>query len=98
MYCQHQCNNSINRIHERALRIAYDDYIFESRLEKDDSVTIHQRNILTLALEIFKTENCLNSSFMKNIFCPTQHNYNTRNKGFAHPNPRTVAYGIESFG
>ena len=96
MYCQGQCNNSINRIHERALRIAYNDYIspFVSLLEKDDSVTIHQRNTLTLALEIFKTENALNPSFMKNIFCPTQHNYNTRNKGFAHPNPRTVTYWI----
>ena len=100
MYCQRQCNNSINRIHKRALRIAYNDYIstFESLLEKDDSVTIHQRNIQTLALEIFKTDNGLNPSFMKNIFCPTQHNYNTRNKRFAHPNPRTVTYGIESFG
>ena len=100
MDVQRQCNNSINRIHERTLRIAYNDYIspFESLLEKDDSVTIHQRNILTLALEIFKTENGLNPSFIKNIFWPTQHNYNTRNKGFAHPNPRTVTYGIESFG
>ena len=100
MYCQRQCNNSINRIHERKLRIAYNDYIspFVSLLEKDDSVTIHQRNILTLALEIFKTENGLNPSFMKNICCPTQHNYITRNKCFAHPNPRTVTYGIESFG
>ena len=34
MYCQRQCNNSVNRIHERALRIAYNDYIssFESLL------------------------------------------------------------------
>ena len=34
MYCQRQCNNSINRIHERALSIAYNDYIssFESLL------------------------------------------------------------------
>ena len=100
MYCQRQCNNSINGIHERALRIAYNEYIspFESLLEKDDSVTIHQRNILTLALAIFKTENGLNPSFMKNIFCPTQHNYNTRNKRFAYPNPRIVTYGFESFG
>ena len=29
--------------------------------------------------------------YYRSIFCPTQHNYNTRNKGFAHPNPRTVA-------
>ena len=58
MYCQQKSNNRINKIHERALRIAYDDYVsdFHSLLDKDDSVTIHQRNIQVLALEIYKTK------------------------------------------
>ena len=100
MYCQRQSNNLINRIHERALRIAYNDYTstFIALLEKDDSVSIHQRNIQALALEIFKTKNDLNPNFMKNIFCPVNHNYNTRNENLAHPNPRTVTYGLETFG
>ena len=80
MYCQRQSNNLINKIHERALRIAYNDYVssFEALLEREDSISIHQKNIQTLATEIFKTKNDLNPSFMKNIFCPVGHKYNTR--------------------
>ena len=70
MYCQRKSNNLINRIHERALRIAYNDYEsnFGQLLEKDNSVTIHHRNIQTLATEIYKTLNYLNLIFMKEMF------------------------------
>ena len=56
MYCQRESNNLINKIHERALRIAYGDYesTFDALLEKDGSVSIHQRNIQTLATEVLK--------------------------------------------
>ena len=39
-------NKKINHIHERPLGGLYDDYSsnFEDRLNKDKSVTIHQRN------------------------------------------------------
>ena len=100
MFCQRQSNNMINRIHERALRIAYNDYTssFVNLLNKDHSITIHQRNIQALAVEIYKTQNGLNPIFMKDIFCPPQHGYNTRNQIFSYPNPKTVSYGTESFG
>ena len=70
MYCQRKSNNLVNGIHERALRIAYNDYIsgFDILLEKDNSVTIHQRNIQTLLLEIYKSLNGLNRSFITEIF------------------------------
>ena len=44
MYCQRRSNNLINRIHERALRIAYNDYVsdYSSLLDKDESLTIHK--------------------------------------------------------
>ena len=49
-------NNEINHIHERALHIVCHDYSssFEDLLNKDKSVTIHQRNLQQLAIEIFK--------------------------------------------
>ena len=77
MYCQRKSNNLINRIHERALRIAYNDYLsdFNSLLVKDDSVIIHHRNIQALTLEIYKTLNNLNPQFMKEVFCLKQQNY-----------------------
>ena len=70
MYCQRKSNNLINRIHERALRIAYSDYVsdFNTLLAKDDSVIIHEKNIQALTLEIYKTINGLNPSFMPDIF------------------------------
>ena len=47
MFCSRKLNHKINRLHERALRIAYADYTssFEDLLIKDGTVTIHQRNL-----------------------------------------------------
>ena len=59
MFCQRRSNNLINKIHERALRIAYNDYEsdFETLLQKDNTITIHQRNIHALAIEVYNTLN-----------------------------------------
>ena len=100
MYCQRKSNNLINRIHERALRIADNDYVsnFNQLLEKDDSVTIHHRNIQALATEIYKTLNNLNPVFMKEVFSLKTHSYPLRTQNLIYPNPRTVSHGLESFG
>ena len=65
----------MNKIHERALRIAYGDYEsnFDAHLEKDSYISIHQRNIQTLATQVFKTKNDLNPSLMKYIFNSVNH-------------------------
>ena len=46
-------NNKINRIHEIALRITYNDKSssLQKLLERDNSVTMHHRNIKILATE-----------------------------------------------
>ena len=56
--------------HERALRIAYKDNVssFENLLLMDNLVTIHQKNLQLLMIEIYKTKHDLNPSFMKQIF------------------------------
>ena len=66
MFHDRNLNNKINRIHERALRIAYKDNVstFEKLLEMDNSVTVHQRNLQLLMVEIYKTKYNLNPSFM----------------------------------
>ena len=76
--------------------IAYDDYVsdFDSLLEKDNSVTIHQRNIQLLTLEIYKTQKDLNPK----LFSIKKHNYPTRRQPLEYPNPRTTIYGLQSFG
>ena len=49
-------NNKINRLHERCLRLIYNDKksSFEDLLQKDRSVSIHHRNLRTLVAELFK--------------------------------------------
>ena len=100
MYCQRKSNNLINRIHERALRIAYNDYVsnFETLLSMDDTVTFHQRNIQILSQEVYKTLQDKNPVFMNDIFELSNHNYYTRRQRLTYPKPHTVTYGLESFG
>ena len=100
MFCLNKSNRLINRIHERSLRIAYNDYTsnFDTLLEKDNSTTIHMRNIQQLMLEVYRTLNNLNPKFMNEIFKYKQHNYNTRKQHLIYPNPHTSSHGLQSFG
>ena len=87
-------NNKINHIHERALRIVYNDYSssFEDLLNKDKSVTIHQRNLQQLAIEIFKVKIGIAPIIMNEIFTFVENNtYNLRSgkRAFC-----TVRHGI----
>ena len=63
-------NNRINNIHERALRLTYKDNksSFKQLLEKDHSVTVHQKNLQVLVTEIFKVKNNLAPDIMKDVF------------------------------
>ena len=63
-------NNKINHIHERALRLVYQDYVtsFEDLLKKDNSLCFHHRNIHQVAIEMFKVKNDLSPPFMKDLF------------------------------
>ena len=63
MLCSRSPNNRINHLHERALTIVYNDRssTFEYLLVKDNSVSIHHRNIRLLATELCKAKNNLSS-------------------------------------
>ena len=55
--CHHRTiNNKINRLHERCLRIVYNDNksSFPELLDKDKGVTIHVKNVRALAVERVK--------------------------------------------
>ena len=56
MFHSRRLINKINSIHERALRITYQDHIstFQELLNKDNSISIHHRNLQALATEMFK--------------------------------------------
>ena len=59
-------NNQINKLHERALRLVYNDKgsSFRKPIERDKSVTIHERNIQVLLTEIFKVKSSVAPEIM----------------------------------
>ena len=100
MFHCRKLNHRINSIHERALRVTYQDYqsTFLQLLQKDNSVTIHQRNLQVLATEIFKAKNDLSPEIMKEVFELKEPSYSLRSKGnyFVRGNVKTTHYGIQS--
>ena len=70
MFHSRNLNNKINRLHERCLRVIYNDKTssFEHLLENDNSVSIHHSNIQSLAIEMYKVTNGLSPEVMNEIF------------------------------
>ena len=66
MFHSSRLNNKINSIHERALRITYGDQksTFQELLIKDNSVSVHHRNLQVLATEVFKIRNNMTPEFL----------------------------------
>ena len=99
LFCSRHSNNRINHLHERALRIVYNDHssIFEDLLVKDNSVSIHHRNIRLLAIELYKAKNNLSSQLMLNLFQRREVNYNIRSQtDFSLRSVNTSSYGSRS--
>ena len=99
MFHSRKLNSRVNKLHERALRIVYQDYApsFTELLENDNSTTIHNRNIDNYtqqlkATELFKVENGLLPPFMNAIFVEhAQDYYDLRKKTeFKKNNVKTV--------
>ena len=83
MFHSRKLKSRINKLHERALRMVYQDYVssFTELLEKDKSTTIHNRNMQLLATELFKIKNGLSPDFMNEMFIENaQHYYDLRKK------------------
>ena len=78
MFHGRQINDKINTLHERALRVAYNDNItpFENLLIKDKFFTIHHQNIQSLAIEIYKAVNNIPEGDISEFLVRNNHNYN----------------------
>ena len=61
MFFQRSTNTRINHLHERAVRIVYNDNesTFEDFIKKDNSVSIHHKNIRLLGVELYNVKNNL---------------------------------------
>ena len=92
-------NSRVNRIHERALRIVFQDknLSFQQLLVKANMVEIHHRNLQILATELFKVKNDISPPIMKEVFPIRDAKYNFRKDiAFNTRNIRSVIYGTES--
>ena len=92
-------NRKINRLYESCLRTIYNDKQkpFEELLEKDGSVTIYDRNIQYLAVEMYKVSNGLSSAIISDIFKhKNSHPHNLRHDSqFSTHLVKTVFHGTE---
>jgi hypothetical protein len=104
MFHSRKLNNRINRLHERALRVVYkdDNLTFEQLLEKDNSFTIHERNLQKLAILMYKVKHKMCPQPIQEIFIQNTNAQALRsNDGddlekWILPKARTVNYGIET--
>ena len=70
MFHNRTVNSKISRLHERALRLLYNDDLstFDELLERAGAFTIHQRNIQSLAIEMFKVKHNIGPMLLNEIF------------------------------
>ena len=79
MFHSRSLNNKINRIHERALRLVYQNNLsFSELLDLDNSVTVHQKNLQVLVTEIYKVKNGIALDIMNDILELQNPSYNLR--------------------
>ena len=73
-------NTQTNKLHERRLGLAYNDKRspFREFLERDDSVTIHERNIQILLTKIFQVKSQTAPEIMTPIFNFKDNSYDLR--------------------
>ena len=99
MFCNKTSNNQISKIHKRTLRLAYEiqDGNFEDLLLKDNSWNVHESNIRTLLIQIYKSIINLSPPIMKDFFDLKNTRYDLRSKQWLKlPETSTSRYGTQA--
>ena len=99
MFTSRYLNNVLNSIHERVLRLIYNDYQlpFVRILEYNKQKNIHQKNIESLAIQIYKLKAGLKPPIMSDLFVTKGNKYNLRNfQELESSVKRTVKFGTET--
>ena len=99
MFHSRSLNNKVNPMHERALRLVYQNNLsFSELLHLDNSVTVHQKNLQVLVTEIYRVKNGIAPAIMNDIFELQNPSYNLRSScnQFRRENVKTVHYGLQS--
>ncbi len=92
--------HKLEHLHERCIRFIYNEYdkqYFELLSEKKLN-TLFGKRTLAMCCETFKTINCLNAGYMKNIFDDRPSKYPSRNENNLYvPKVNQVTYGYKSY-
>ena len=93
--------NKVENLQKRALRFLHNDYSssYEELLKKSGKSTVNVSNYRSLCIEIFKTLNDINPSFIKDIFKLRMTNRPTREKyklNLEIPKSNQVRFGTKS--
>ena len=87
------------RTNECALRNLYQDYnsSFDQLLARARSITVDHKNLRSLLIEIYKTMNHLNRSYISEFFVKKDILYNLRTKELCRlPSAQSHRYGLNS--
>ena len=88
----------MQKIHHKTLKVIYESYkIYEELLELSETVSIHERRLIFLVTEVYKSTSYLNPKFMCSFFTHKEIPYNLR-KGqvLSLPPARSTYYGTNS--
>ena len=83
MFHSRRMEYRINKIYERVLRLIYPSdskLTFKELLDKNKTVSIHQKNLQVLATEIFKAKRNISPEILKELFSFNVRNYNFRSQ------------------
>ena len=92
-------NNQINKTYKRTLRLVYEmqDVNFENLLLKDISWNVHESNMRTLLIEIYKSISNLSPPIMKDFFDLKNTRYDLWSKQLLKlPETNTYRYGTQA--
>ena len=98
--CSRRSNHLINKLQQRALRIAYNSYnsSFSELLEMANKRTIHIRNLKFLLTKIYNFLNGLSPPIMKEVFQINYYTYDLRNpRILASRHKSTIKHGTNIF-
>ena len=92
--------NKIFKVHHRTQQVVYDDEfnkLYDELLELNNALSIHQRHLRYLAIEVFKSIMHLNPQFMWSYFEEKPMPYNLRDGSkLVLPKTKSSRFGINS--
>ena len=96
MFCRKQDYLEVEKIHYRALKIVYNsNECYEELLIQNNEVSIHLKQLRTLAIEIYKSLADVNPDFMRNYFSIKEIPDSLRNgRALKIPSACSTYYGI----